>query len=177
MGLGGIRIELPPGHVLDWTFDKQVEGAVRDGRSWLIPPDAVKTKEVREGVERIMREDHKIFLDAAKFIGPRRISGTLKIEPGAMAAIGLEPNANVAADKSFFDVADPEMPVAELHEWCLAVETIETAETGECLAVLRYADPAVAFRFLRARRAADALPPALGSGHVSAKWQRLAKAK
>jgi hypothetical protein len=177
VGLGGIRIELPPGHVLDWTFEKQVAGASRDSRSWLLPPEAAKTKEVREGVERIMREDYKIFAEAAKFIGPRRIAGILHAEPAVIEQLGMIVGGEVAADKSFFDVADPEMPVAEMYEWCLTVDELAPGDAGTYAAVLRYSDPPIAFSFLRARRAQEAPPPALGAGHVKAKWERQAKRK
>ncbi|MGY3581859.1 hypothetical protein ACVIGB_000070 [Bradyrhizobium sp. USDA 4341] len=176
VGLGGLRIELPPGHVLDWTLEHKVAGAVRDSRSWLIPPSAV-TKEVREGVERIMREDHKIFLDAAKFIGPRRIAGVLHIDQAAFDQLGLVAGNEVAADISFFGVADPEMLVAEMHEWCLTVDQITPDEPGSYSAILRYTDPQIAFPFLRARRATETPSPALGAGHVKAKWVRQEKRK
>lgn len=177
VGLGGLRIDLPPGHILDWTLANKVAGAVRDGRSWLIPPEAAKTAEVREGVERIMREDHKIFLDAAKFIGPRRILGTLHVSAADIRDIGLAEGGLLAADKSFFDIADPEMPVAELHEWCLTLEQMILSEADTYTAILRYSEPAASFAFLRARRTMEAPPPALGSGHVRSKWERQAKAK
>lgn len=177
VGLGGLRIDLPPGHILDWTLANKVAGAVRDGRSWLVPAEAAKTTEVREGVERIMREDHRIFLEAAKFIGPRRILGTLHVSASEIGDIGLTEGGLVAADKSFFDVADPEMPVAELHEWCLTVEQMSPLDTDSYTAILRYAEPSASFAFLRARRAMEAPSSALGAGHVSKKWERQAKAK
>lgn len=177
VGVGGLRIKLPPGHILDWTFEHKVSGAIRDGAAWLIPPDAVKTSEVREGVERIMREDHKIFTAAAKFIGPRRIGGMLYIEEPEIAELGLAAGGEVPADRSFFDVADPEMLVGELHEWCLTLETIAPAGEDGRWAILRYSDPAVAFPFLRARRTLDAPSKSLGSAHVRTKWERQEKPK
>lgn len=172
IGVSGMRLDLPPGHPLDYTFETAVPGAVRDGRSWLVPPDAFKsTPAVKRAVERVLQEDKKIFAEAAGFIGPRRIGGGLLLGEGDAEAIGLKEGALVAADRSFFAKADPEMPVDEMVEWCLAVERL--APVGDAhAAVLRYANLKDAFMFLRARRADPSPPPALGGHHAAARFEK-----
>ena len=171
IGIGGMRLDLPPGHPLDYTFEKEVQGATRDGRSWLVPPDAIRTAPVKKAIERVLREDKKIFADAARFIGPRRIAGSLAVTPEEIAALGLQAGGLVAVDRSFLAKADPEMPTSELAEWCLLVE--QAAPVGDALAVvLRYADLGPAFGLLRARRADPMPPPALGGHHAVAKFER-----
>jgi hypothetical protein len=171
IGIGGMRLDLPPGHPLDYTFENSVPGAVRDGRSWLVPPDAVRTTTVRKAIERVLSEDKKIFAAAASFIGPRRIAGNLALNETDAAALRLAEGALVAADRSFFAKADPEMPVDEMIDWCLLVERL--ARVGDVhAAVLRYADLKDAFLFLRTRRADPMPPPALGGHHALAKFEK-----
>lgn len=171
IGIGGMRLDLPPGHPLDYAFENQVPGAVRDGRSWLVPPDAIRSSVVKKGLERVLREDKKLFADASGFIGPRRIAGNLALKPDEVAALGLKAGALIAADRSFLAKADPEMPVDEMVDWCLCVEQI--GHIGDAHAtVLRYADLQDAFLFLRARRA-DPMPAhALGGHHAVGKFEK-----
>jgi hypothetical protein len=171
IGIGGMRLDLPPGHPLDYAMENEVPGAARDGRSWLVPPEAIRLPVVKKAIERVLREDKKVFADAAGFIGPRRIAGSLTLKTEDLAALGLKESALVAADRSFFAKADPEMPVNEMIEWCLTVERI--APIGDVHAVvLRYADLKDAFMFLRARRADPMPAPALGGHHAVQKFEK-----
>lgn len=171
IGIGGMRLDLPPGHPLDYTFENSVPGAARDGRSWLVPPDAIRLPVVKKALERVLQEDKKIFAEAAGFIGPRRIAGSLALKPEDIAALLLKDGALVAADRSFLAKADPEMPVNEMVEWCLRVEQI--APVGDVHAVvLRYADLKDAFMFLRTRRADPMPAPALGGHHATGKFEK-----
>lgn len=171
IGIGGMRLDLPSGHPLDYTFENKVPGAVRDGRSWLVPPEAIREDLVKQALERVLREDKKVFAKAAGFIGPRRIAGSLALKPDEIATFGLKEGVLIAADRSFLAKADPDMSVDEMVDWCLFVEQI--GRVGDVhAAVLRYADLKDAFLFLRARRADPIPAPALGGHHAVGKFEK-----
>ncbi len=60
LGEGGMRVELPPGHKHEWTLKNKVEGASKDGPTWLVPAQNCADKTVKGIINDVILDDRKV---------------------------------------------------------------------------------------------------------------------
>lgn len=171
VGISGVRIQLPRGHPGEYYLEKLIQGASRDGQAFLVTPEGVRNPETQKIVERMLREDKKIFDEAAEFIGERAIAGRIVADAEQTEKLGLKIGSMVPADLSFLSKADPDMPTSDMQEWALTVHDL-MPDDGGYTAVLRYAPAGKAYPFLRNRRAQTMPSASLGEQHARAKFER-----
>jgi len=172
---GGMRLELPPGHKHEWTLKNKVEGADKDGPTWLVPARHCADSLVKGVITDVIRDDRKVLSDAVDYLDGFAFEGGLDLTPGEAGAIGLIPGNVVFADPSFIRAADPDLGQEPVHEYALAVRSYKEDPEGERttvrLAVVTGQDGWAALR-ARFSSPQGVRSPSLDVRHVKGKWAR-----
>ncbi len=175
LGEGGMRVELPPGHKHEWTLKNKVEGASKDGPTWLVPAQNCADKTVKGIINDVILDDRKVLADAVDYLGGFAFQGDLDLEDGEEGLIGLIPGTVVFADRSFLLKADPDLTAEPLHEYALLVRSFARDAAGERatarLAVLSGPDGWTALR-TRFATSRSIRSRSLDVRHVKGKWVR-----
>ena len=173
LGEGGMRVELPQGHLHEYTLKEEVSGAYRDGAAWLLPAAICANKTVKGVILDVVEDDRKLLADAIDYLDGFVFSGDLDLVPEEVGEIGLVPGATVFADPSFIRKADPNIGPEPLHEYPLRVLGYQYGDEG-CSARLEVLAGEDGWKALGARygRAQSTRTKPLDVTHVAGKWTR-----
>jgi hypothetical protein len=168
VGPGGMRIAVPPGHPLEYALRDMADVKPDIGR-WHVPAKACMRPEMRPVLERIVREDKEKFMEAARLVEGRRLSGPLRLAAGERGELGLDKGVVAWGNPSFMKAIDPygvKMPSAETPA------RVTTAPDDAGLTALELLKAEESYLAVKARvnAGAGAPPRALDSSHVGGKW-------
>lgn len=173
-----MRVELPPGHKHDWTL-KNVQGASKDGASWLVPAQFCAEKVVKGVINDVMLDDRKALAEAIDYLDGFVFSGDLDLTPGEAETLGLAAGGVVFSDPSFVRTADPGLGPEPLYEYPFKVrsfDVVRSEETGDerYSAKLSVLCGNAGWTALRTRFCSpmDARTLPLDGRHVKGKWVR-----
>jgi hypothetical protein len=108
IGAGGLRVMLPGGHSLHYYIAKLL-GVKQKSDTWELPAKVIKGSEMRTILERVVKEDWKVFNEEVEPYEGRTITGTALMEPRLADAYGIKVGEIIFANYSFLRVADPQV--------------------------------------------------------------------
>jgi hypothetical protein len=175
IGLGGIRVEVPPGHKHEWTLknlDKQ-KMAERDGVSYLVPAAYCTNAAVVDVLKTIAEDDRSALATAVDYLEEFTLRGELSLAPEEVEMFGLNQAANsiVFAEPSFVRAADGSIPSEPIDAYPLRLLMFKPAEGGG-EAKFAFITGIDAWKIIRQRNAGDMPGKALASRQCKGHWAR-----
>lgn len=172
IGAGGVRLELPRNHRLEYALKDDIEGVDRDGRSWLVPASVCDRPATKLVLRDATLEDKKALGEMLDYLESYQMSGELSLTTGEIEEIGLRPGAAVFADPSFVRTADKTIMRDLVRLYPLRVQSV--GKPGETVAVtVRFIVGDEAYMLLRSRLSHSAKQTGiLDSRHIAGRWVR-----
>lgn len=166
---GGIRLSVPPGHILEYRL-KEVEGVQRQRQKFFLTPAVAMKKEMTEAIRRVVSEDRDIYNDWMEPSVGRTLQGNIRAQTFRKDMVNREKRL-IYASRAFLKVVDSAFGDAPLSVFPFTITSLQKEGDSEVSMTLSYPSLGEGYGYLVDFYNRRMPPPVLTDTDIAGKWR------
>lgn len=169
IGLGGVRIYLPPGHRHHYTL--KAMNALESKLTYFIPADAMGGTKTHSMIQDIFNDDAALFAKSVEYLHGFSIKGKMKLEVDDPLMMELMVGATIVISPSIPSLMDSKLPTEPIHALPVTVAAA-VGDMDEIDVKLDFLDAKAATAAAMAYEAGGRVRPMMDRHHMRGQWRR-----